>query len=85
MIKLFIQSAYQDIVKTAEVIRATDLAWTIVRLPLLNSKPKQGRVNAGYMGEGKVNLPLSRADLVDFLLAQLEDDTFIQKAPAISN
>ena len=85
MIKLFIPSAYQDIVKTAEVIRATDLAWTIVRLPLLNSKPKQGRVNAGYMGEGKVNLPLSRADLVDFLLAQLEDDTFIQKAPAISN
>jgi putative NADH-flavin reductase len=85
MIKLFIPSAYQDIVKTAEVIRATDLDWTIVRLPILNSKPKQGKVNTGYLGEGKVNFPLSRADLADFLLAQLEDDTFIKKAPAISN
>lgn len=85
LIRWLIPSAYQEIVKTAEAIRATDLDWTIVRLPLLNSKPKQGRVIAGYLGKGKVNLPLSRADLVDFLLAQLEDDTFIKKAPAISN
>ena len=85
MVKLFIPSAYQDIVKTAEAIRATDLDWTIVRLPLLNNKPKQGRVNAGYIGDGKVNLYLSRADLVDFLLCQLEDGTATQNAPAISN
>lgn len=85
MVKLFIPSAYQDIVKTAEAIRATDLDWTIVRLPLLNNKPKQGQLNAGYIGQGKVNLHLSRGDLVDFLLSQIEDDTYIQKAPAISN
>jgi putative NADH-flavin reductase len=85
MVKLFIPSAYQDIVKTAEAIWATDLDWTIVRLPLLNSKPKQGQLNAGYIGQGKVNLHLSRGDLVDFLLSQIEDDTYIQKAPAISN
>ena len=85
MIKVLIPSAYQDIVKTAEAIRATDLDWTIVRLPLLNSKPKQGKVNTGYLGEGKVNLALSRTDLADFLLARLDDNTFIRKAPAISN
>ena len=85
MIKLFIPSAYADIVKTAEAIRATDLDWTLVRLPFLNNKPGQGQVKAGYMGEGKVNLSLSRADLVDFLLSQLEDETYLQKAPAISN
>jgi len=85
MVTLFIPSAYQDIVKTAEAIRATDLDWTIVRLPLLNSKPKQGQLNASYIGQGKVNLHLSRGDLVDFLLSQIEDDTYIQKAPAISN
>jgi len=85
MVKLFIPSAYQDIVTTAEAIRATDLDWTIVRLPILNNKPKQGRVNAGYIGDGKVNLYLSRADLVDFLLCQLEDGTATQNAPAISN
>lgn len=85
MNKLLIPSAYQDIVRTAEAIRATDLDWTIVRLPLLNSKPKQGKLNTGYLGEGKVYLPLSRADLADFLLARLDDNTFIRKAPAISN
>lgn len=85
IVRLFIHSAYQDIVQTAEIIRRTNLDWTIVRLPLLNSKLKQDRINIGYIGEGKINLPLSRADLVDFLLAQLEDGTYIQKAPAISN
>lgn len=85
MIRLSIPSAYHDIVRTAEIIRATDLDWTIVRLPLLNSKPKQGRVNAGYLGDGKISLSLTRADLADFLLAQLQDGTFVRKSPVVSN
>jgi len=71
--------------QAAEVIREIDLEWTIVRLPVLNNKPKQGRVNSGYLGKGKVNLSLARADLADFLPARLVDDTFVQKAPEISN
>ena len=52
---------------------------------MLNNKPKQGRVNSGYLGKGKVNLSLARADLADFLPARFVDDTFVQKAPEISN
>lgn len=85
MIKLLMGDAYSDIVKTAGVIRASGLNWTIVRLPFLNNKPKQGKVNAGYTGKGEIHLSLSRADLVDFLLAQVSGKEFLQKAPAISN
>jgi putative NADH-flavin reductase len=84
-VRLFIPSAYRDIVKTAEVVRSSDLQWTIVRLPILNSKPKQGRVRVGYLGEGNVRLGLARADLAEFLLDQLAGDTYWYKAPAISN
>jgi uncharacterized protein YbjT (DUF2867 family) len=85
LVRVLISSAHQDIIRTAEAIRATDLDWTIVRLPLLNSKPRQGRVYVGYMGDGKINFCLSRADLAEFLLAQLEEETLFRQAPVISN
>ncbi len=85
MIRLLMGDAYSDIVKTAGIIRESGLNWTIVRLPFLNNKPKSGKVNAGYTGKGVVNFTLSRADLVDFLLAQVNGKEFLKKAPAISN
>ena len=85
MIRLLMGDAYSDIVKTAGIIRESGLDWTIVRLPFLNNKPKSGKVNADYTGKGIVNFTLSRSDLVDFLLAQVNGKEFLQKAPAISN
>ena len=85
LIKVLIPSAYADIVNTAEAIRDSDLDWTIVRLPTLNSGPKKGTVKTGYLGRGIVNLSLTRSDLADFLLSQLVDEQYVRKAPALSN
>lgn len=86
MIRSFMGDAYSDIVRTAQVIRDSGLTWTIVRLPFLNNKPKGAKVHAGYIGRSDVHLFfLSRADLADFLLAQVKGTEFIRKAPAISN
>ncbi|MBU1054184.1 MAG: NAD(P)H-binding protein [Proteobacteria bacterium] len=85
MIRLLMGDAYVDIVKTAGIIRESGLNWTIVRLPFLNNKQKTGKVNSGYTGKGVVNFTLSRNDLVDFILAQVNGKEFMLKAPAISN
>lgn len=85
VVKLFILAAYEDIVTTAESVRKSDLDWTIVRLPMLNNGPKSGKVKAGYMGRGEVGTRISRADIADFMLKQVQDKKYLRQAPLIGN
>ena len=66
--------AYEDIVSAAETVRNSDLDWTIVRLTMLNNDPKSGKVKAGYVGDGKVGTWISRADIADFMLKQVDHE-----------
>jgi hypothetical protein len=85
IVKLFIHAAYEDIIGTAEAVRNSDLDWTIVRLSLLNNGPLTGKVKTGYMGRGEVGTGISRADIADFILRQVNDTRFLRQAPLISN
>jgi putative NADH-flavin reductase len=85
LVKLTMHAAYEEIVSVAETVRASDLDWTIVRLTMLNDKPKSGKVRVGYLGKGEVGTWISRADIADFMLKQVEDTKYLRQAPAISN
>ena len=85
LVKTTMHGAYEDIVSAAETVRNSDLDWTIVRLTMLNNDPKSGTVKAGYVGDGKVGTWISRADIADFMLKQLENTEYLRQAPAISN
>jgi hypothetical protein len=54
-------------------------------LASLNNKPKSGKVKVGYVGTGEVGMSISRADIADFMLKQIEDTKYLREAPAISN
>jgi hypothetical protein len=77
--------AYEDIVSVAETVRSSDLNWTIVRLTLLNNKPKSGRVKVGYVSAGDVGIQTSRADIADFMRKQINDMKYLREAPAVSS
>ena len=85
LVKVTMHDAYKDIVGTAETVRNSDLDWTIVRLTMLNNNPKSGKVNVGCVGKGEVGAWISRADLAEFLLRQVQDTKYLRQAPAISN
>ena len=85
LVKTTMHAAYEDIVNVAETARASDLDWTIVRLAILNNKPKSGKVKAGYVGTGEVATQISRSDIADFMLKQITDMKYLHEAPAISN
>ena len=70
--------------KVAELVRESDLDWTIVRVPMLTDDPPTGSVRSGYLGSG-VGSRITRADLADFIYAQLESEEWLHKAPVISN
>jgi putative NADH-flavin reductase len=74
--------SYEDMLRTAEKVRASDLDWTIVRAPMLTNEPLRGKIRASYSGQ-RFGPRLGRADLAQFMLMQLGDETFIRKSPVI--
>lgn len=85
LVKRTMNDAYEDIVSVAEAVRASELDWTIVRLTMLNNKPKSGKIRADYVGTGEVGSAISRADIAAFMLSQIDDEKYVRQAPAISN
>ena len=85
LVKLTIHAAYEEVVSVADTVRKSDLDWTIVRLTTLNNNPKSGKVRVGYLGKGEVGLRISRADLAEFMLKQVQDTKYLRRAPVISN
>ncbi len=77
-------NVYEDMVRTVAAVRASDLDWTIVRVPMLTGDQPKGDVRVAYVGKG-MGSRVSRADLAAFMLQQIDSDTYIRQAPAISS
>ena len=84
LVRLALHSAYEDIVNTASVVRASNCDWTIVRVSMLTDAPKTGHVKVGYVDK-TMGMRLSRADMAEFMLKQVQDTKYVRQAPAISN
>ena len=84
LIRLALPSAYEDIVHTAQAVRASDCDWTIVRASMLSNAPKKGTVRVGY-ADRSMGMRLTRPDFADFLLQQVQDTKYLRQAPVISN
>jgi putative NADH-flavin reductase len=72
-----------DMERQEELIRASDLDWIIVRPSLLTNDPHTGTYRAGPDVTHGIGSKLPRADLADFMLEQLTDDTYLRQTPAI--
>ena len=84
MIQLIARGAYEDIVNTAKVVRTSDRDWTIVRVSMLVDALKTGVVKVGYVNK-EMGTRITRADLAEFMLKQVQDSTYLRQAPAISD
>ena len=79
-----LHAAVADHEEKENLIKASNLEWTIVRPPKLTNGSPKGTYRSGEDIKPKSLVPtLSRADLADFLLNQLTDKTFFGKAPRI--
>lgn len=48
------------------------------------NSPRRGSVRAGFLGTDTLGFAVSRADIAAFTAAQVDDDTYVRRAPAIS-
>jgi putative NADH-flavin reductase len=66
------------------MIRESHLDWIIVRPPMLTNGKPIGAYRTGEHLKTNAIIPrISRADLADFMLKQLTDDTFLRKTPRV--
>jgi uncharacterized protein YbjT (DUF2867 family) len=85
IVRFAMRAAYEEIVSVADVVRASGVDLTIVRLTMLNDKPRSGGVRVGYLGRGEVGTWVSRADVAEFMLKQVGGTDYLRAAPAISD
>jgi nucleoside-diphosphate-sugar epimerase len=77
--------AYQELIGITDLIRNAGVNWTIVRFTAPNNKPNNGKLRVGFYGTDRIGFAVSRADIAAFTAAQVDDDSYLNRAPAISN
>lgn len=75
----------KEVRKAASIVRASNLDWTLVRVPYLRDREGEHVLRTGSYGRGEVDFQLTRKALAAFMYEQLTREQFIHKAPAISS
>jgi putative NADH-flavin reductase len=83
MLHTFAKDVLKDSAKHADIVRSSNLDWTIVRVPMLTDGEKKGQYRVGKVGVDD-GPRISRADVADFMLKQVTDKSYLGKAPVIS-
>ncbi len=85
MFGLLLRSAYADHIRQEDYVKQSGLDWTIVRPAAFTDGEYTGSYRHGFSGSEKgITLEISRADVADFMLKQLGNVSYLQKAPGLS-
>lgn len=77
--------AYDDKSLQEQLIKESELDWTIARPGVLTSGPRTGHYRILSEAPQWRNGIISRADVAEFLVRQIGDQTYIRKAPVLIN
>ena len=81
--ELLLGRVYADKAVQEMMIRRSALSWVIARPGILTNGPRTGRYKILDKSADWRNGRISRADVADFLVKQIEDDAYLGKTPAL--
>lgn len=85
MFGLILRIVFADHEKQENYVRQSQLDWTIVRPGAFLDGERTGQYRHGFPGTDKTSqLKISRADVADFILKQLTDQTYLHQTPSLS-
>ena len=85
VVGMYLRHAFADHERQEAVVKNSELDWTLVRPPHLKEGAHTGHYRHGLdLAYGDIEGWISRADLADFMLTQLEDERYSRKAPRVS-
>lgn len=80
---IFLGTIYDDKTREEELIKKSDLDWTIARPGVLTRLPPKGTYKILVERKTWKGGFISRLDVADFLIKQIEDRTYIHKTPIL--
>lgn len=83
IMKVAVPKILKDAILHAEVLRKSNLDWMIVRGPRLTNEKPKNKYRVGWVGVN-ASTTISRADLADFIVKQIESDEFKHQMPFVS-
>ena len=82
LFKTMLRNLYRDHEAQEAMVEASSLDWTIVRAAILKDSPATGVYSPGNTGKvGHIN----RADVADFLVKQVTDETYLKQAISVTS
>jgi uncharacterized protein YbjT (DUF2867 family) len=81
--QIFLGRAYADKSMQERLIKASGLDWTIARPGVLTGGPRTGRYKILAEASEWRNGVISRSDVAEFLVRQIEDRTYVGQAPVL--
>lgn len=85
MYRLLLTDIFADKQAGEDIARASGLDWTFAYPTMLTNGPRTGNYRAGERLELKGMPKISRADVADFVLRQLNDRAFVKKGVVLSS
>lgn len=84
-IPLFLRNVFADKEAQERIIRESNLDWVIVRPTVLTNGPRRSVYQTGSgIGHWLVPTRISRADVAEFMLKQLTDDSYLRQTPGLA-
>jgi putative NADH-flavin reductase len=83
IMKIAVPKILNDAIAHAEVLQKSGQKWVIVRGPRLTNDARRGSYRVGWVGVN-ASTKISRADLADFILTQVEDESYNFQMPFVS-
>ncbi|MDJ0704546.1 MAG: SDR family oxidoreductase [Leptolyngbyaceae cyanobacterium MO_188.B28] len=85
MFGLILRNVFADHERQEDYVQQSRLDWTIVRPGAFVEGDRTGQYRHGFSGSDKTTqLKISRADVADFILKQLGDDSYLHQAASLS-
>jgi putative NADH-flavin reductase len=85
MFGMLLRAAFADHVSQEEHVKRSGLDWTIVRPAAYTDGEQTGNYRHGFPATAKgLKLKISRADVAEFVLTQLADNSYVHMTPGVS-
>ncbi|ADI13626.1 NAD(P)-dependent oxidoreductase [Truepera radiovictrix] len=84
LLKRLSGAVLEDGEQHAARLKASGLAWTVVRAPRLTNGPHTGSYRVGFVGKDS-GVQVSRADVADFMLQEVASSRFVQQMPVVTS
>ena len=84
IVKAAFGTSYADLAQMEDVLRASDLDWTVVRPPRLTDKPLTGTYRMAYDQNVRGGLSISRSDVAHVMLRVLAEPQTIRRSVSLA-